>query len=82
MNGSPYQIYSALFTFEFAKYLANKIAAEKQGEKFSIGIIAPYRIQADLIERLIASEVASENIPKTIMFMHLQFTDFKVTNAI
>lgn len=66
LNGSPYQIYSALFTFEFAKYLANKIATEKQGENFSIGIIAPYRIQADLIERLIASEIASDNIPKTV----------------
>ena len=47
---STYQIYSALFTFEFVKALRERIAKD-----FSIGIISPYRAQADLIEKLFAA---------------------------
>ena len=51
LNGkSPYQVYSALFTFEFTKALRERIDKD-----FSIGIISPYRAQADLIEKLFAS---------------------------
>ena len=46
---SSYQIYSALFTFEFVRTLRERI-----DEKFSIGIISPYRAQADLLEKLFA----------------------------
>ena len=55
-HSSSYQVYSALFTFEFAHYFAEKIAASKPNEVFRIGIIAPYRAQADLIEKLICSK--------------------------
>lgn len=55
-HSSSYQVYSALFTFEFAHYFAGKIAATKPNEVFRIGIIAPYRAQADLIEKLICSK--------------------------
>ena len=61
-HSSSYQIYSALFTFEYATFLANKIANANPSRLLRIGIIAPYRAQADLIEKL----VASENIPSTI----------------
>ncbi len=53
---TPYHVYSALFTFEFAKYLAGQINKNHAGESiFKIGIIAPYRAQANLIDKLIAS---------------------------
>ena len=55
-HSSSYQVYSALFTFEFAHYFAGKIAATKPNEVFRIGIIAPYRAQADLIDKLICSK--------------------------
>ncbi len=53
---SSYQIYSALFTFEYAAHLARAIAKNNPGQEFKIGIIAPYRAQADLIDKLLASE--------------------------
>lgn len=59
---STYQLYSALFTFEFIRNLASKLETSNQGEKFSIGIIAPYRAQSDLIDKLIASA----DLPKSI----------------
>lgn len=55
-HSSSYQVYSALFTFEFVHYFAEKIAAANLDDIFRIGIIAPYRAQADLLEKLICSK--------------------------
>lgn len=55
-HSSSYHIYSALFTFEYSTFLARAIAKNNPNECFRIGIIAPYRAQADLIEKLISSE--------------------------
>jgi len=52
-GGSPYQIYSALFTFEFVRALAKN--REASGELFKIGVISPYKAQADLVQRLVES---------------------------
>lgn len=61
-HSSSYQVYSALFTFEFAHYFAEKLAAADPNGMFRIGIIAPYRAQADLIEKL----VCSRDIPSAV----------------
>lgn len=56
LNGtSSYQVYSALFTLEFIRAMKKRIEEKNPNEKFSIGIISPYRAQADLIEKLFAS---------------------------
>lgn len=59
---TPYQIYSALFTFEFVSHLSAAIAKSNENKEFSIGIIAPYKAEADLIDKL----VLSADIPDTI----------------
>ena len=61
-HSSSYQIYSALFVYEYVSYLARKLSSNNEGEMFKIGVIAPYRAQADLIDKLLASE----DIPKEI----------------
>ena len=61
-HSSSYQVYSALFTFEYVSYLSRAIAENNPGELFRIGIIAPYRAQADMIDRLLSSE----KIPKEV----------------
>ena len=61
-HSSSYQIYSALFTFEYVCYLAKTIAANNPDSLFRIGIIAPYRAQADIINKL----MASEKLPKEV----------------
>ena len=55
-HSSSYQVYSALFTFEFAHYFAEKFVKANPNKLFRIGIIAPYRAQADLIDKLICSK--------------------------
>jgi hypothetical protein len=59
-SGTPYQTYSALFTFEFVRWLAAQIQKNHEGElPFRIGIIAPYRAQADLLSKLNDSNAAA-----------------------
>jgi hypothetical protein len=50
-SGTPYQTYSALFTFEFVRWFAGQIQIS-HADKFRIGVIAPYRAQANLLSRL------------------------------
>lgn len=55
-SGTPYQTYSALFSFEFMCHLAGRVVADGRGNApFKIGIIAPYRAQANIIDRLVDS---------------------------
>lgn len=63
-HSSSYHIYSALFSFEFTSFIAESIARANEGthSSFTIGIIAPYRAQADLIDKL----MASSNLPASI----------------
>lgn len=69
-HSSAYQIYSALFTFEFIQYLSNLIAEANPGKCYKIGVIAPYRAQADLIEKLINSAEPTNNVEVQIGTIH------------
>lgn len=56
LNGTtPYQTYSAIFTMEFSSFFAKALEIRNPGEKFTIGIVAPYKAQASLIDRLMSS---------------------------
>lgn len=53
LGSSSYQIYSALFSYELARHLADRIAQAEMQRVFRIGIISPYRVQANIIDRLV-----------------------------
>ncbi len=59
---SPYHIYSALFSYEFTLWLAKEISRNNSDKMTRIGVIAAYRAQADMIDRLISFS----DIPKSI----------------
>ena len=61
-NSSPYHIYSALFTYEFSYWLSNLLSNNNPGAHFSIGVISPYRIQASLVDKLLARTVLPDGI--------------------
>jgi len=67
---TPYQVYSALFAFEFMKYLTSLIEMVKGDEDFRIGLIAPYRAQADLIDKLMTSVVLPKNVDVQVGTIH------------
>ena len=51
---TPYHVYSALLVYELSRFLAEKISASNPDEVYSIGVVSPYRAQADLIDRLLS----------------------------
>ena len=61
-GSSCYQVYSALFAYEFTTWISTIISQNNRTEKFNIGVIAVYRAQADLIDRLISSAKIPDNI--------------------
>lgn len=67
---TPYQVYSALFAFEFVKYLSSLIEQVKGNELFRIGLIAPYRAQSDLIDKLMSSIVLPKNVDVQVGTIH------------
>lgn len=67
---TPYQVYSALFAFEFVKYISSLIELVKGNEEFRNGLIAPYRAQADLIDKLMTSVVLPKNIDVQVGTIH------------
>ena len=67
---TPYQVYSALFAFEFVKHLASLIETVKEDKEFRIGLIAPYRAQADLIDKLMVSVVLPKNVDVQVGTIH------------
>ncbi|MGN0340789.1 MAG: AAA domain-containing protein [Lachnospira sp.] len=58
---SSFQIYSALFAYEFVVYMA-KALARCNDDTFRIGVIAPYSAQAGLLDKL----VTSSDIPNSV----------------
>lgn len=67
---SNYQVYSALFAFEFVKYMSTLIEQANGDEFFRIGLIAPYRAQSDLIDKLMASFTFPKNIDVQVGTIH------------
>ncbi|MBR5041092.1 MAG: AAA family ATPase [Clostridiales bacterium] len=69
-RSSSYQVYSALFVYEYVCYLSKAIAENNPGQLFKIGIIAPYRAQADMIDKLLASEKLPEETDVQVGTIH------------
>ena len=67
---SNYQVYSALFAFEFVKYLSSIIELVKGDELFRIGLIAPYRAQSDLISKLMTAAIFPKNVDVQVGTIH------------
>lgn len=67
---SNYQLYSALFAYEFVKYLSLIIELVKEDELFRIGLIAPYRAQSDLIDKLMTTAIFPKNIDVQVGTIH------------
>ena len=55
LNKSHYHIYSALLTVEIVQYWAKNLHQNQPDEKFKIGVICPYKAQATLVDKVLAS---------------------------
>lgn len=53
VDGSSIHLYSAIFTYNFARYIAEQCAFHYPVINYTIGIVCPYRKQADIVQQLI-----------------------------
>lgn len=53
IDDSAFHLYSAIFAYEYASYVANCIKSKDPDEPYSIGIVCPYKKQADSIKQMI-----------------------------
>ena len=70
LGNTPYHVYSALLAHEFVAFLANKIGSVNPDEQYSIGVISPYRAQADLIDRLLARTELPQTVSVQVGTIH------------
>ncbi len=52
LSTSNVHIYSVLLVYEFMKYLAEQISKNHKDDFFKIGVICPYRAQAEMINKI------------------------------
>lgn len=53
IGGSAFQLYAAIFTYKMAEYLVTQISSKYPGKNYSIGIVCPYRAEADAIKQML-----------------------------
>ena len=53
IDDSAFHLYSAIFAYEYANYMAERIGLNSPKEPYSIGIVCPYKKQADSIKQMI-----------------------------
>ena len=71
LSGSPVHVYSVLLVTEFTKFLAEKYSVANKDEKLTIGIICPYKAEAQFINQLLEqTKEIPENISITVGTIH------------
>ena len=53
IDESAFHLYSAIFSYEYASYMAERIKQTNPNESYSIGIVCPYKKQAESIKQMI-----------------------------
>lgn len=53
IDDSAFHLYSAIFGYEYASFIAKKVSDMNPEEPYSIGIVCPYKKQADCIKQMI-----------------------------
>lgn len=71
ISDSAFQLYSAIFTYKFAEYIIKQISEKYAGEEYSIGIVSPYRAEADAIKQLLENRpISTEHCSVTCGTVH------------
>ena len=71
LSTSNVHIYSVLLVFEFMKYLTKQISKNHKDESYKIGVICPYRAQAEMINKIWEQRtIKAENVEMSIGTVH------------
>lgn len=62
IGGSAFQLYAAIFTYKMAEYTVSQITKKYSNKKYSIGIVCPYKAEADAIKQMLENRpIGNEN---------------------
>lgn len=61
VDGSAFHLYSAIFTYNFIEYTIQQILKKFPNEQYSIGVVSPYRAEADSIKQMLENRPLSTN---------------------
>lgn len=68
---SSFHLYSAILTYNLARYMAEQIEQNHSDENYTIGIVTPYSAQADAISQMEAHHsMSSSNCKVTVGTIH------------
>jgi len=71
INNSPFHLYSAILTYNFAKFISKQIEHHFPNDTYSIGIVTPYGAQADAISQMEEYQsMSSSNCTVTVGTVH------------
>lgn len=59
---SAFNLYAAIFTYSFAEYIAKNVQSSYPGKSYSIGIVCPYKAEADAIKNMLESRPLSNEV--------------------
>lgn len=65
IEGSAFHLYSAIFTYNMAEYTISQLGKHFPNKEYSIGIVCPYRAEADAIKQML------DNRPIDSEFCHV-----------
>lgn len=71
VDGSALHVYSAIFTYNFAEYISKEIQRQYPSKEYSIGIVCPYRSEANVIKQMLENRsINSANCRVTCGTVH------------
>jgi hypothetical protein len=53
INGSAFQLYAVIFTYNMVQYAVSELTKKYPEQQYTIGIVCPYRAEADAISQMI-----------------------------
>lgn len=71
IGGSAFHLYSAIFTYNMVEYTVKQILKKYAEDNYSIGIVCPYRAEADTIKKMLENRpLGTENCSVTCGTVH------------
>ena len=61
IEDSAFHLYSAIFTYNFAEYIAKQVNKKYPGQLYTVGIVCPYKKEADAIGQMLENRPVDNN---------------------
>lgn len=71
IDGSAFHLYSAIFTYGFVEYTIKQITEKYPNQTYSIGIVSPYKAEAEAIKQMLTNRpISTEDCSVTCGTVH------------